>query len=42
MLAEHGLRLHRVVRVEEALTQLEAANRITPQEASRAREFLLQ
>lgn len=42
MLAAHGLRLHRVVRVEDALTLLEAAKRITPQEASRAREFLRQ
>lgn len=40
MLAEHGLRLHRVVRIEEALTCLESARRISENEARQARDFL--
>lgn len=40
MLAAQGLRLHRVVRIEEALTCLESAGRISANEARQAREFL--
>lgn len=40
MLAEHGLRLHRVVSIGDALNRLESAGRITPDEARRARQFL--
>jgi uridine monophosphate synthetase len=40
VLAEHGLRLHRVLRIEEALSCLEAAGRISATEAGAARDFL--
>jgi uridine monophosphate synthetase len=42
VLREHGLRLHRVVRIEEALSALEHAGRIRHDEAQRARDFIEQ
>ena len=40
LLAKEGLRLHRVVRIDAALTCLEAAGRISADQARQAREFL--
>lgn len=40
LLKENGLRLHRVVRIEEALACLESGGRISAEEAARSRAFL--
>lgn len=40
MLADNGLRLHRVIRIDEALDCLERKGRIAPDEAARSRAFL--
>jgi uridine monophosphate synthetase len=39
-LAQHGLRLHRVFRIDEALDHLQSTGRISPDDLRRARRFL--
>lgn len=42
ILEKNGLRLHRVIRIDEALTCLETGKRISADEAARSRAFLQQ